>query len=425
MASKAWKAHPWKFEFSCCDGNTATVQTVICGIKSAIASSYQYLKYIFSLTWASLAACLMTALACPLFWQEETKYDLKPKGNSWARLPVLKEVESASPVGAKLTGTALGIQWTVVWESSLLLLGQAMEIGSAALNILVECWDGHLTPPEVASLADRASRARDSNMVRAAAELALSCLPHAHALNPNEIQRALVQCKEQVSIIRGLASAGWFPASRACCYFWDWLLCYWTVLIPVFWISHLMNNWLFCCIVTICLLPMVSVIFKCLILFSCCSFAFLYFWFCVLHFCFSFHPLGQSDAGKGLYGSRRSSQRRRRVPRSPLWSSSPVVLALWTNCWWDPSPERRCHWLQCQWRTGCLGSSAWVDRQPGDLWADHCNSGSCGDCGSNSHAGDLRGVNHVPAAYDGRAGDGTHTHAGPPPLHHPSDSHPL
>lgn len=74
-----------------------------------------------------------------------------------------------------------------------------MEIGSAALNILVECWDGHLTPPEVASLADRASRARDPNMVRAAAELALSCLPHAHALNPNEIQRALVQCKEQVA----------------------------------------------------------------------------------------------------------------------------------------------------------------------------------------------------------------------------------
>jgi len=81
-----------------------------------------------------------------------------------------------------------------------------MEIGSAALNILVECWDGHLTPPEVASLADRASRARDSNMVRAAAELALSCLPHAHGLNPNEIQRALVQCKAQVSGEWGLTS---------------------------------------------------------------------------------------------------------------------------------------------------------------------------------------------------------------------------
>ncbi|MGH0126438.1 UNVERIFIED_CONTAM: hypothetical protein FKN15_028593 [Acipenser sinensis] len=81
------------------------------------------------------------------------------------------------------------------------ITGQAMEIGSAALNILVECWDGHLTPPEVASLADRASRARDLNMVRAAAELALSCLPHAHALNPNEIQRALVQCKEQDNLM--------------------------------------------------------------------------------------------------------------------------------------------------------------------------------------------------------------------------------
>ena len=72
-----------------------------------------------------------------------------------------------------------------------------MEIGSAAINILIYTWEGHLTPQEVASLADRASRGRDPNMVRAAAELALSCLPHAQALNPNEIQRALIQCKEQ------------------------------------------------------------------------------------------------------------------------------------------------------------------------------------------------------------------------------------
>ncbi|XP_064625296.1 zinc finger SWIM domain-containing protein 8-like isoform X2 [Lineus longissimus] len=77
------------------------------------------------------------------------------------------------------------------------ITGQAMEIGSASINILIETWEGHLTPPEVASLADRASRGRDHNMVRAAAELALSCLPHAQALNPNEIQRALIQCKEQ------------------------------------------------------------------------------------------------------------------------------------------------------------------------------------------------------------------------------------
>lgn len=79
------------------------------------------------------------------------------------------------------------------------ITGQAMEIGSSAINFLIETWEGHLTPPEVASLADRASRGRDPAMVRAAAELALSCLPHAHALNPNEIQRALIQCKEQSS----------------------------------------------------------------------------------------------------------------------------------------------------------------------------------------------------------------------------------
>jgi len=75
--------------------------------------------------------------------------------------------------------------------------GQAMEIGSAALQILVTSWEGHLTPPETASLADRASRGRDATVVKRAAELALSCLPHSHALNPNEIQRALLQCKEQ------------------------------------------------------------------------------------------------------------------------------------------------------------------------------------------------------------------------------------
>ncbi|XP_028131047.1 zinc finger SWIM domain-containing protein 8 homolog isoform X1 [Diabrotica virgifera virgifera] len=77
------------------------------------------------------------------------------------------------------------------------ITGQAMEIGAAAISFLIDTWEGHLTPPEVASIADRASRGCDDNMVRAAAELALSCLPHAHALNPNEIQRAILQCKEQ------------------------------------------------------------------------------------------------------------------------------------------------------------------------------------------------------------------------------------
>ncbi|CAH0553047.1 unnamed protein product [Brassicogethes aeneus] len=77
------------------------------------------------------------------------------------------------------------------------ITGQAMEIGASAISFLIDTWEGHLTPPEAASIADRASRGCDLNMVRAAAELALSCLPHSHALNPNEIQRAILQCKEQ------------------------------------------------------------------------------------------------------------------------------------------------------------------------------------------------------------------------------------
>ncbi|XP_053669312.1 zinc finger SWIM domain-containing protein 8 homolog [Anopheles marshallii] len=78
------------------------------------------------------------------------------------------------------------------------VIGQAMDIGAPAISFLIDTWEGHLTPPEAAGMADRASsRGWDSNMVNPAAELALSVLPHAAALNPNEIQRAILQCKEQ------------------------------------------------------------------------------------------------------------------------------------------------------------------------------------------------------------------------------------
>lgn len=49
----------------------------------------------------------------------------------------------------------------------------AMEIGSQALWFLISTWEGHLTPSEVASIADRACLGHEANMVRAAAELAL------------------------------------------------------------------------------------------------------------------------------------------------------------------------------------------------------------------------------------------------------------
>ncbi|CAH2254504.1 jg25683 [Pararge aegeria aegeria] len=77
------------------------------------------------------------------------------------------------------------------------ITGQAMDIGAPAILFLIDAWEGHLTPPEAAGIADKASSGCDVHMVRAAAELALSVLPHAHALNYNEIQRAVLQCKEQ------------------------------------------------------------------------------------------------------------------------------------------------------------------------------------------------------------------------------------
>jgi len=73
----------------------------------------------------------------------------------------------------------------------------AMEIGAPATLFLLGTWDGHLTPVELANIADKMSRSHERNTVEAAAQLALSCLKHSVALNPNEITRAIVQCKEQ------------------------------------------------------------------------------------------------------------------------------------------------------------------------------------------------------------------------------------
>ena len=57
-------------------------------------------------------------------------------------------------------------------------------------------------------------------MVAAAAELALSCLAHAQALNPQETKRALLQCKEQsnnmldkVRLISAVLSKGYTALS--------------------------------------------------------------------------------------------------------------------------------------------------------------------------------------------------------------------
>lgn len=89
--------------------------------------------------------------------------------------------------------------WMIRTYSSLVswITSTAIDIGLQAILILVECWEGQLTPPECAAIADRASRSRDNAVVRMAAELALSTLKYAHALNAAEIRQALAQCKEQ------------------------------------------------------------------------------------------------------------------------------------------------------------------------------------------------------------------------------------
>ncbi|VDP10961.1 unnamed protein product, partial [Soboliphyme baturini] len=94
----------------------------------------------------------------------------------------------------KLTSNWLSRTYSsdVSWISA-----QAIEIGRMAIKILRDTWESHFTPTEVANLADKASLSRDPGMAQAAADLALSALSHAHALNPTEIYRALAQCREQ------------------------------------------------------------------------------------------------------------------------------------------------------------------------------------------------------------------------------------
>lgn len=74
---------------------------------------------------------------------------------------------------------------------------KCIEFGCAAMRKLNENWESVLTPSEVIDISARASRVGDQLLRRAASELAVSCLPQSHALNPGEIQQAINMCKEQ------------------------------------------------------------------------------------------------------------------------------------------------------------------------------------------------------------------------------------
>ena len=93
------------------------------------------------------------------------------------------------------------------------ITGQAMELGVTALRFIIKTWEGHLTPSEVTNVADKASKSRDTNMIRVGADLALSVLRFAGDLNPNEIQRAIGQCKEQES---GMLEKACINVENAC-----------------------------------------------------------------------------------------------------------------------------------------------------------------------------------------------------------------
>ena len=74
---------------------------------------------------------------------------------------------------------------------------KCLDIGCAAIEKLNNTWEDVLTPSEVINISSRASRSCDHIIQHAAAELAVSCLPHSHTLNPGEIQQAINMCKEQ------------------------------------------------------------------------------------------------------------------------------------------------------------------------------------------------------------------------------------
>lgn len=91
---------------------------------------------------------------------------------------------------------------------------KAVDIGHTALQLLNEQWESVLTPSEVIDISSRAVRSGDQLLRRTAAELALSCLPQAHTLNPGEIQLSLSMCKEHDTNMLARACSAIETASR-------------------------------------------------------------------------------------------------------------------------------------------------------------------------------------------------------------------
>lgn len=91
----------------------------------------------------------------------------------------------------------------VAWIST-----QIVDFGVSAACVLLHSWRHHLNPSEVAEIAYRVSRRRDTQMSRVGAELCLAVLAESSTLNPNQILRGLRQCSDQSNemLERGLLS---------------------------------------------------------------------------------------------------------------------------------------------------------------------------------------------------------------------------
>ena len=66
------------------------------------------------------------------------------------------------------------------------------------MDVIIEKWEGHLTPKELSQYADKNSHGSNTTVLGKAAQCAYLALTHANALLPKDVDRMLDICKQQV-----------------------------------------------------------------------------------------------------------------------------------------------------------------------------------------------------------------------------------
>lgn len=62
--------------------------------------------------------------------------------------------------------TAYQSIYNVIFNLYIFFSGQAMDIGAPAILFLIDAWEGHLTPPEAAGIADKVKSMNKSKNIR-------------------------------------------------------------------------------------------------------------------------------------------------------------------------------------------------------------------------------------------------------------------